>query len=150
MRFVRIRGDPPTSLDSEGLRDAVDRVEVAIAVVYGSHARGEAGELSDLDVAVRFSQGIGGAQKRRILDELTVSIQERTGHEAVDLVDLDVVGPELGYEALSQGVLVYGDQDAALDLEAEFMLRALDLEPLKRRWRDAFDDRIREGTFGRP
>lgn len=150
MRFVRALGDPPEALDIDALRDAISRDEVDLVLVFGSHAEGDADELSDLDVAVRFDPDVGAAGKRRLLDELTVSIQDATAYEAIDLVDLEAVGPELGYEVLSRGLLVYGDRDAAIDLEATFLLKSLDLQPVKRPWRDAFDDRIREGSFGRP
>lgn len=150
MRFVRALNTPPESLDIDALQEAVSRPEIELVVVFGSYARADAGELSDLDIAVRFERDIQGSRKRQLLDELVVDVQDATAFEAVDLVDLDSVGPELGYEALARGVLVYGDREAALDLEAELMLKALDLQPLKRRWRAALDKRLREGTFGRP
>lgn len=150
MRFVRVRGDPPDSIDVDALRKAVGVEGVELAVLFGSYARDDAGGLSDLDVAVRFDRGIDGSRRRRMLDELTVAIQESTSVEAIDLVDLDAAGPELGYEALSSGVLVYGDREVATDLETELLQKALDLEPVKREWRAALDARLREGTFGRP
>lgn len=150
MRFVRVRGYPPDSLDVESLRDAVGVDAVGLAVLFGSHATDDAGHLSDLDVGIRFEGDVDRGRKRRLLDELTVAIQRATGAEAVDLVDLDAVGPELGYEALAEGVLVRGDPAEAADLEAELMLKALDLQPIKRAWGEAFEDRIEEGRFGRP
>lgn len=148
MRFVRVRGDPPDTLDVDAIREAVSVDGVALTVVFGSVARDDAGSLSDLDVAVRFETEVDPPERRRLLDELTVSIQASTGFEAVDLVDLDAVGPELGYEALARGVLVYGDMDDALDLEAKLLLEALDFQPVKRAWQEALDGRIRGGTFG--
>lgn len=150
MRFVRVRGDPPESIDLEALRSAVSVDGVSLAVLFGSYARDDAGRLSDLDVAVRFDAGVTDSRRRRLLDELTVAIQESTSVEAVDLVDVDAVGPGLGYEALSRGVLVTGDPDAAAELEAELLLKALDFEPARDEWRDAIDDRIRGDRFGRP
>lgn len=149
MRFVRVRGDPPDTVDVEALREAVDVDGVELAVLFGSYATDDAGPFSDLDVAVRFEPYVGGPRRRQLLGELTVAIQQATRFEAVDLVDLDSVGPELGYEALSRGVLVYGDPERATDLEAELLQKSLDLEPVKREWRAALDERLREGTFGR-
>lgn len=150
MRFVRSRGDPPESVEVEALREAVAVEGVELAVLFGSYALDDAGRLSDLDVAVLFDSTVDGPRKRRRLDELTVAIQRATGVEAVDLVDLDATGPELGYEALSTGVLVLGDRERATDLEAELLQKALDLQPVKQAWRAALDERLREGSFGRP
>lgn len=150
MRFVRVRGDPPDSIDVETLREAVDVEGVDLAVSFGSYAVDDAGRLSDLDVAVRFERDVGAPRKRTLMDELTVAIQGATGVEAVDLVDIDSVGPELGYEALARGVLVHGDRETATDLEAELLLKSPDFEPVRRTCQQALDDRIREGRFGRP
>lgn len=150
MRFVRTRGDPPDSIDVDALREAVAVDGVDLAVLFGSYAEDRAGRLSDLDVGVRFDSAVEGARRRQLLDELTVAIQESTDVEAVDLVDLDAVGPELGYEAMARGVLVHGDREAATDLEATFLLRALDFRPIRRIWQASLDERLREDRFGRP
>ena len=146
MRFVRSRGDPPESADVDALRDAVAFEGVDLAVLFGSYASGEAGKLSDLDVAIRFERDVGGSRRRQPIDTLTVAIQEATGVEAVDI---DAIGPEVGYQALAKGA-VYGDASRSVAVSASFLLRSLDLEPVERRWREALDARLREGTFGGP
>lgn len=150
MRFVRGLTDPPETLDVESLRNAVAMDEVTLAVVFGSYAAGDPGPLSDLDVAVRFRSNLSRARRLELLDELTVAIVDATGNEAVDLIDLDSIGPRLGYEALAEGLLVHGDRTEAVELETKFLLRKLDLDPVKRAWDDALDARIRDGTYGRP
>lgn len=150
MRFVRVGGDPPDSIDAEELRGAVATDGVELAVLFGSYAEDDAGRLSDLDVGVVFDPELGRPRKRELLDELTVRIQRATNVEAVDLVDLEAAGPDLGYEALARGVVVYGDRQVAADLEASFLLKALDFRPVKRTWQEALDRRLREDRYGRP
>lgn len=149
MRYVRGIADPPTDLDFEALRAAVAVDAVTLAVVFGSYASGDQGPLSDLDVAVRFRDDVPRESRRQLLDELTVEIIDAAGIEAIDLLDLDTVGPRLGYEILSKGELVVGDAYEAVELETRFLLRKLDFQPVKRAWDDALDERIRDGTYGR-
>jgi len=150
MRFVRGPRDPPASLDEEALREAVAREEVSLAFLFGSYASGTAGPLSDLDVAVSFADGVSPDRRRRLTTELLAAIQEATGMDAIDLVDVEAVGPALGYEAVAKGTLLYGDRREAIALEARLLSRRLDFEPIAREWNDAITDRIREGSFGRP
>lgn len=150
MRFVRQLTDPPDDLDLDALCEAVTSYPLSLAVLFGSHATADAHALSDLDVAVAFEESVAHERKLRLLDELTVAIQRTTGIEAVDLVDLDSVGPAVGYEALKHGILLCGDPDAAIEREAALLVRKLDFQPVKREWDAALEARIEEGRFGRP
>lgn len=149
MRFVRQSGSLPDEISRDTLHDAVASYPLSLVVLSGSYATDSTHHLSDVDVAIKFEADVGRDRKLQLLDELTVAIQRATGIEAVDLIDLDAVGPALGYNALRDGVLVYGDRETAIELEAEFLLRKLDFQPVKRMWDDALTDRIREGNFGR-
>lgn len=81
---------------------------------------------------------------------MTVVIQQTTGIEAIDLVDLERAGPALGYEALARGTLLTGDRSEATELETRLLHRTLDFAPVKREWDAALSRRITEGEFGRP
>jgi predicted nucleotidyltransferase len=150
MRFTRRQGSLPDGLDREALREAMSTTPVSLAVVFGSFATETTTPLSDLDVAVRFESDVPHSRKVELLGELAGELGRATGIDAIDLVDLDTVGPALGYEALADGVLIYGDADDAAELQARFLVRKLDLQPVKRRWDDALTDRVQEGQFGRP
>lgn len=149
MRYVSGLSGPPTDVDLDALREAVERDEVELAILFGSYATADQGPLSDLDLAVRFEPDVTRARKLALLDDLTVTITDATGIEAIDLIDLDAVGPAVGYAALSEGTLVYGDRSAALDLECKFLLRRLDFQPVKHAWDQALETRLREDTYGR-
>lgn len=150
MRFVRERGELPDEVDPESLRDALASYPLSLAVLFGSYATGTTHPFSDLDVAVQFEDAVAPDRKPALLDRLAVAIVTVTGIEAIDLVDLDDAPPALGYRALADGVLVYGERETAVELESTFLLRKLDVQPLKREWDAALTDRIEEGTYGRP
>lgn len=150
MRFVEELSTPPGDFDVDALRETVATDEVRLAVLFGSYATGDQGPLSDLDVGIAFDDNVPWARRLELLDALTVAITDATGIEAVDLVDLETLGPAVGYDALSTGTLVYGDPGEAVDLETAFLSRKLDFQPVKRRWDRALDARLRDGTYGRP
>lgn len=150
MRFVRERGELPDAVDPEVLHDAVASYPLSLAVLFGSYAAGTTHPLSDLDVAIKFEKAVTPDLKPTLLDRLTATILETTGIDAIDLVDLDEASPALGYRALADGVLVYGDRETAVALESTFLLRMLDFQPVKREWDAALSDRIEGGSFGRP
>lgn len=150
MRFVSGRAEPPEDVDIDRLREALAVEAVSFAVLFGSQATDDASPLSDLDVALRFKDEIPDARRFELLDELTVAVINATGIEAVDLIDLDAVGPRFGYEVLATGTLLFGDRSAAIELETELLLRTLDFQPVKRAWDEALEERIKGGTYGRP
>lgn len=149
MRFVRELGATPKKVDLEQLRETVDSFPVRLVVVFGSIAVDEPTSLSDLDVAVQVESHISQSRKVSILGTLRSGISTTTGIDAVDLVDLDVVGPAIGYDVLANGVVVYGDRADAVALRSKFQLMKLDLQPVKREWDDALSRRIEEGSFAR-
>lgn len=150
MRFVSGLTEPPKDLEVDTLREAVAVDEVALAVLFGSFASGDQGPLSDLDIAIKFRDEVPRSRRLERLDGLTGAIVTATGIEAVDLVDLETVGPAVGYDALAHGVLLHGDRSDAIALETAFLLRKLDFQPVKRTWDQALDARLREGRYGRP
>lgn len=111
--------------------------EVRLALVFGSRARGSAGEASDVDVAVS-APGLD-------LFALAASLSERAGLE-VDVVDLDGDVPIPLLEAIVRdGRGIHRRSSAA---EASWRTRSLlTLEtdgPWYRRMRDAWLDRVAE------
>ena len=105
--------------------------------------------MSDVDVTVLFDETVSERRKRRLLDELTAALMDATGFGAIDLVDLAAVGPEFGYEILSEGTVLLGNEHEAVRSEAEFLVRKLDFAPIESEWTAALNERIENGTYGR-
>jgi uncharacterized protein len=89
------------------------RVDVRLAIVFGSRARGTATPASDLDVAVR-APGVD-------LLELAAELSRVTGHE-VDVVPLEDAGVPLLDRIVREGVGVHEARPGAL---ATWRARAL-------------------------
>lgn len=120
---------------AERLRAALEgRSDVVCAWLFGSQARGDAHESSDVDVAV-----LRGRPRPRTLDdwpvELEAAVEEAVGSR-VDLVLLDGADSDLVHRVLRDGVLVV-ERDRAARIAFEVFKRNewFDLEPVRRRVR---------------
>jgi predicted nucleotidyltransferase len=90
---------------------------IALAVLFGSHATGQARRGSDLDL------GILPLRPDGCIDDLALasSLSEVVGAE-VDLVRLDQDHPLLGYQVASYGQCIY---EARAGIFAEYRARAM-------------------------
>lgn len=100
---------------------------LALLVLFGSRARGDAREDSDWDFGYL-------ADARFDPDGLVVDLVSTTGCDLIDLVNLDRAGALLRFRAASDGVSIYEAQAGRFD---DFRLEAIafwcDAEPVLRR-----------------
>ena len=109
------------------LLDAEPRI--LLAYVFGSVARGEAGDASDLDVAVLATHELDLDERARLSEE----IGRVTGFERVDLVDLRSAPPALVAEVVRHGERVLErDPLVRFDFEMAAIRRYEDTRPLRR------------------
>lgn len=101
---------------------------IAVAYVFGSVARGQAREDSDLDVGVVFERG--AAHDEALLARLSTELAAATGVEPVDVIDLEAQGPIFAHGVLLDGFRVYvGSEARRVDFESETLARAFDFRP---------------------
>lgn len=107
-----------------------DRPRVVLAYLFGSAARGTMGPLSDVDVAVRFSdRGADVFNERlRMHDELC----RHLGTDRVDLVDLDEASPVLRYNVIRDGIVLKGTNDVRVPFEVRVMADYFDTHALRK------------------
>jgi predicted nucleotidyltransferase len=104
------------------------RVDVRLAYLFGSVARGDARAASDLDVGVVFSPLPAPVQ----LDQLVADLEGAAGCR-VDLVVLNHAAPLLTHEAIRAGrVIVCRDDDERVRFETRATARYLDTAHLRR------------------
>jgi predicted nucleotidyltransferase len=108
--------------------------DAAAVYLFGSVARGEAGEDSDVDVAVLCGKpvdpGLAGLKLA-----LAGDLEERLGRR-VDLVVLDHQPPDLVHRVLRDGLLVLeNDRSARIRFEVTARNEYFDVLPMLRRYR---------------
>jgi predicted nucleotidyltransferase len=114
-----------------GLREALEADErIAYALVFGSQARGEASEGSDLDVAIGLADDTSGLSPRE-LGGLVSRLEEATA-QPVDMVLLAEAPPGLAYRVFRDGRPVFvRDRDAFVGRKARAILEYLDFKPIE-------------------
>ncbi|MFH1054893.1 MAG: nucleotidyltransferase domain-containing protein [Candidatus Altiarchaeota archaeon] len=83
-----------------------DRSDVEVAYLFGSHASGSQGPLSDVDVAVVFKKSMTGKRRFKAVLELTGDMLELLNSEHVDVVDLDGANLLFKSNVIKNGLVV--------------------------------------------
>ncbi len=145
-------GGPLGSLDElmPALRAACARHGVVLAYLYGSQARGQAGSLSDVDIAVLFPAEMASDERLKRLLVVMGEFMDIFKRDDVFVADLAEATPLLRHQVYKEGRLLYCRDDK---VRVKFMTEAVrdyvDTEPLRRIQRQYLKQHIKEGTFGR-
>jgi uncharacterized protein len=102
--------------------------QVKFAYLFGSHARGDAGPLSDLDIAVFLDRRLAVLNFRL---QLIVSLTRVLGVENFDLVTLNDASVVLKYEVIRAGRVVKEDRKRRVPFEVEVLREYLDTAHLR-------------------
>lgn len=137
----------------ETYRDALDSVfarhGVVLAYLYGSQARGDAGPLSDVDMAVLFARELTDEERFRHLLDLHGELAEVFGRDDVNVLDLDKGTPLLNNNVRLQGKLLYcTDENARFDFLLWTLQQYEDTKPLRREQNLYLGKRIRNRMYG--
>jgi len=140
--------------DLETYRQALDetfeRHGVVLAYLYGSQARGDAGPLSDVDVAVQFTRDLSRRERFSRVGRLISDLCQLLQRDDVYVVDLDVIPPLLCHRIYLNHRLLYCPDDAVwVPFETRALRRYVATKPLRRiRWHYVVR-RITQGRYGR-
>lgn len=137
----------PATPELEALAERLEREPaVRVAWVFGSVARGTAGPLSDVDVAVLLDPS-----DDRSRGDAFAAVAEVVGSERADLVVLGGAPVALAFRVIRDGrVLVDRDPRARTAFWVRTVDRYLDMAPMRRTLADGLRHRVEEGRFGRP
>jgi uncharacterized protein len=127
------------------------RSEVLEAYVFGSVARGQAGPLSDIDVAVRLDPAALERPLAFGLDsDLAADLMRALKTDRVDLVVLNRAPPLLYHRVLRDGIRVLSrDLRATTVREAQAISRYCDFAPQLAKIELCLSRRIAAGEFGK-
>ena len=121
-----------------GLREALAAAgeDIVCAYLFGSHARGDAGTMSDIDVAVLFRRA-PPANLDGLRFDLAGTLEARL-HRPVDLVILNHAPADLVHRVLRDGILVAeNDRSSRIRFEVIARNQYFDMAPLRARYRAA-------------
>jgi uncharacterized protein len=133
------------------LGEALDKEGVVAAMLIGSQARGKAGPLSDIDIAVWHEPNIEDSKRRLDLQlSLIGAASDALGTNEVDIIMLNHAPPLLQHRAIRDAVrLVERNHDQRVRFETRAILEYLDTQPLRDELWRGVKNRIEEGRFGR-
>lgn len=140
---------PETAALAESLRAALERTGAPIpcAWLFGSTARGEAGPLSDVDVAVLLDESV---PRENYLD-LAAALAEELERCAprIDLVVLNQASPALRHRVILDGLLLLErDPRQRIEFEVRSIREALDFQHVTAIYDRALLERAAGGRLG--
>jgi len=98
-------------VDVERMRSSLDNTPVVCAVLFGSRVHGAATESSDVDVALRFPDGMDDRARFQCRNRIDAELQEYADG-FVDVSDLESLPTGVAHAALQEGRLIAGDDSA--------------------------------------
>lgn len=126
------------------------RAEVLDAYLFGSHARGEAGAHSDVDVAVYVDAPLARESPYGLEADLSSQLMLALGTNRVDVVLLNEAAPLLYHRVLRDGIRVLArDLAATTTREGAALSRYCDFVPQLAKVERAAAARLRTGEYGR-
>lgn len=104
-------GEPSVEgVDVAGMAEYLAGTPVVFAVLFGSRAQGSADPASDVDVALRFPDGMDGSDRFRLRNRIDAELQ-RYADGFVDVSDVDALPTPVAYNALHDGRVLVGDEE---------------------------------------
>jgi predicted nucleotidyltransferase len=134
----------------ERLSHALDKEGVVAAMLIGSQARGTAGPLSDVDIAIWHYPALDSRGRLDLRLSLAQDAGRALGTDEIDIVMLNRAPPLMRHRAIRDGKrLVERDYDERVRMETRAILDYLDTAPLRAELGRGVRRRIEEGRFGR-
>jgi predicted nucleotidyltransferase len=134
-----------TDLDSRVMKFLSKQERVELAYLFGSVAGGNAGKLSDIDLAVFLDESL--SKKERFNLQLKL-ISELTGILRTDRIDLVIMNDApltLNYEIIKANhPLLIRDEGQKIDLEHSILSCYLDRRYYDKRWAAEFLKKVAE------
>lgn len=129
------------------LRKRLALAPVVRAYLFGSESRGDAGPLSDVDLAVLPEPALDDAGRWQLKLGLTSEAAAAFGRRHADVVLLDEAPPGLAFHAIQGEILLDRSPSERDAFEARIMSRYHDRLYYDERWTEATLQRFLRGGF---
>lgn len=134
----------------ERLGKALDRDGVVVGLLIGSHARGNPGPLSDVDIAIWHDPELDPDERHNLRLGIAAGAARALGTDEIDVILLNDAPPLMRHRAIRDGRrLIERDRDERVRLETRAILEYLDTAPLRATLAKGMRRRMEEGRFGR-
>jgi hypothetical protein len=150
------RNSPMKTLSPPGTQE-YDRLKaifskrggVELALLFGSYASGKAGDLSDVDIAVLFSERPALLALGGLIEEASALVEKKV--DLVELNGLEAQDPRLAYEIASSSVVLFERSETVVaDFKTKAYLAYFDAQPFLDSAITALRGRLQSGAFARP
>ena len=108
---------------------------VKLAYLFGSHAQGQAGPLSDYDFGVYLEETTDKSKMFDIRLALMAALARALKQDSVDVVVMNTTdSPELKYDVISQGKLLFEREPFRILVEPQILNEYFDFRDSLRRY----------------
>jgi len=133
----------------ERIRMALVDEPIEIVYLFGSQARGDAGPLSDVDVAVLARDVVPRGEYTSLQLRLATRLMRALGRDDVQVVILNRTPPLLQHRVVRDGQVVWcGDERLRSRFEAGVLMRYFDSRHLEKMYNDGLLKRIATEGLG--
>ena len=138
--------------EKQKLNEIFKENQVVLAYLFGSAARGEIGPLSDIDIAILFSEKIKKEDYFEKELRLATEIGKLFKIDRVDIINLETTrSPLLKQRAVLRGKPIFVvDEKKKIALERKILQEYEDTKYLRKVQGDIMKRQIKEGSFGVP
>jgi len=123
---------------------------IVLAYLFGSYARGTAGNLSDVDIALLLAPSVPKAEYLNYRLKYITQVMRALRDDRVDVVLLNMAPPLLKHEAIKGRVLFERSPEVRVEFIMDTQRKYLDLKYFYAIDYAYMWQRFKEGTFGQP
>lgn len=121
--------------------------EIAVAYLFGSFAKGEGREFSDIDFGVIFLKKPKGAfcfPEVSLAEELN-----KISGRKIDVLDLNLCNVDFAHRVISEGKLLYSrDEKIRVNFEEQVIRDYFDLKPMLDEYYQNISEMAKKGELG--
>ena len=119
--------------------------DVLVCYLYGSYARNQQTNLSDLDLAILMAQKSSALERSRLSLKLSHAIAESMNGVDVDLRVINDTPLEFRYNVIHEGIVIYSrDDEQRLKFESRTLMEYFDFKPMIHQYNQYMHRRIEE------